>query len=338
MRIVDHINERRRSIPLTVVDGLHGSGKSAIVRFAMQSANERRVAAIVRDLEPLIAEAPDVRREGQVAIWPNGSMSIATDDPTATLAVLSRRDEPPDHVLLEADGIANSRRLGGYGYMPGYCPDGLITVVDTTNALAAERDPKVAETWTASLRLADLVILNKADLAGREITQSVQRNIETFAPQARFVWCAGGRLALPLLAGVPFLQSPEDRMVMAEWNPEYPARPREAHSLIGEHCRCWCLIGSEPIDSRTFRRWVNRMPPFVLRGAGSVYIEQEPKYKHEFSLIGMRWVLKRGAPWGSEAPSTRITLAGTDGSRGESARLIRRATPQLEMAAPGIAQ
>src|SRR3954466_8728840 len=116
MRAVDHSLGRGRPIPLTVVDGFSGAAKSAVVRHSLLSVTDRRIAAVVRDLAPFLTDgAGDVQRDGPVAVWPNGSMAIATDDPTATVAVLGRREQPPEHVLVEADGAANPRRLSGYG-------------------------------------------------------------------------------------------------------------------------------------------------------------------------------------------------------------------------------
>src|SRR5438270_13716485 len=100
MRVVNFTNERMRSIPLTVIDGLHGAGKSTLVRHTMCTASGRRVTAVVRDLEPLIADCPDVERVGSVAKWAHGTTAIATDDPTATLAMLARQNDPPEHVLV----------------------------------------------------------------------------------------------------------------------------------------------------------------------------------------------------------------------------------------------
>jgi G3E family GTPase len=337
MRIPDSSQDRARAIPLTVVDGLPGAGKSAVVRNALRSANGYRVVALVRSLEPLLQQgADDVTRDGAVAVWPNGAMCIATDDATTTLGVLARRDERPDHVLVEADGGSNARRLGGYGYMSGYRPDGLVTVVDASTAAADDRNPRLADAWMSSLRLADLVLLNKTDIAGRETTSAAQRMIASFAATARFVWCADGRIALPLLIGAPNLRSSEDRMIVADWQPDFPtARDAETRSLIGEHCRCWCLSAEQALDARDFRRWVTRMPAFILRAAGSVHLAHEADRRHDFSLIGMRWSLKRSAPWGSEGASTRVTLVGTDGARGTASRQMRRSAPREAAALPG---
>ena len=115
MRVVDYTTQRTRSIPLTAIDGRPGAGKTAIVRHVMRAANGR-VTAVVRDLDRLIANDPDVRRSGPVAVWPNGSMAVETDDPTATLALLARREEPPDHVLVE--GVGGARAFGGVVHDP----------------------------------------------------------------------------------------------------------------------------------------------------------------------------------------------------------------------------
>ncbi|HEX4684978.1 MAG TPA: GTP-binding protein, partial [Gemmatimonadaceae bacterium] len=276
-----------------MVDGLPGAGKSAVLQHALRTANGHRVVAVVRSLEPLLQQdATDVKRDGAVAVWPNGAMCIATDDATTTLGVLARRDQLPDHVLVEADGGSNARRLGGYGYMTGYRPDGLVTVVDASRAAEHDRNPQVADAWMTSLRLADLILLNKTDIAGREATSTAQRMIGSFAQTARFVWCTGGRIALPLLIGAANLRSPDDRLVVADWQPDFPAsRDAETRSLLGEHCRCWCLLAEQALEAREFRRWVTRMPPFILRAAGTVHLAHEPDRRHEFSLIGMRWSL-----------------------------------------------
>ena len=338
MRVVDYTTQRTRSIPLTAIDGRPGAGKTAIVRHVMRAANGR-VTAVVRDLDRLIANDPDVRRSGPVAVWPNGSMAVETDDPTATLALLARREEPPDHVLVEGDGSVNTRRLDGYGYMRGYRPDGLITVVDASTAGGRDRAARVAAAWSANLRHADVIVLNKADVAGREGTAAAQRLLESIAPQASFVWCTEGRIAVPLLLGVAGLRTPQDRTLATTWDPECRAmRGSGPLNLIGEHCRCWSVFSDEAIPGREFRRWVSQLPPFILRAGGKVFVREEPQHRYEFSYIGKRSLLSRSMPWGSETPSTQLTIVGTDGSRGESARLLREADAHALADSTGPAQ
>ena len=60
-----------------------------------------------------------------------------------------------------------------------------------------------------------------------------------------------------------------------------------------------------------------------------MFLREERQHRYEFSYIGKRSILSRSLPWAAEAPSTRLTIVGTDGSRGESARLIRQAPAHI---------
>ena len=70
------------------------------------------------------------------------------------------------------------------------------------------------------------------------------------------------------------------------------------------------LVSDARADARQFRGWVTRLPASIMRGDGVVFLREEPQHRHEFMLLGSRWTLERGAPWGNETPVTRITLVG----------------------------
>ena len=69
-----------------------------------------------------------------------------------------------------------------------------------------------------------------------------------------------------------------------------------------------------------------------MRGAGVVHLREEPQHRQDFELIGSRWRLTRGAPWGASAPLTRVTLV----SLGGEMRTVRGAG--LEESAPYAAR
>ena len=126
--------------------------------------------------------------------------------------------------------------------------------------------------FSANLLHADLIVLNKADLAGREATAAAQRLLASLAPQARV--SSGVRAAvsrLPLLLG-PALRTPQDRTVTTTRDPDCRAmRDSRPPDLIGEHCRSWSIFSDEPIAGKEFRRWVSRLPPFILRALGACF-------------------------------------------------------------------
>jgi G3E family GTPase len=292
MRAV-HYADQRNAIPLTLIQGPLGAGKTAVVRNLLESAQGYRIAAIVNGESS--------------ASWENGNRSIVTDDPTVTLASLAQAPVPPDHVIVEGHSTTSSLRLAGYAYMPGYRPDGAVVVAEASEF--EDPDADYPDTILKQLRGADLVVLNKVDLCGMKTAARSQQTLSALAPSARFIWASEGRIAPSLLLGpMPDYRRAEVGVV-AEWRADYiPTGKNQQRVLIGESCHSCCLIAASGIPADDFRIWADRLPTTVLRGAGCVYVKERPQQRHEFSLIGKRWRLSPGAPWGDDAPGTRIQL------------------------------
>jgi G3E family GTPase len=333
MRFIDYSGDWRASTPLTVVTGFPGAGKTTVIRHFLENSSQCRIVAVVPDVEPLIAgsTAPS-RRVGSVVEWENGCRAIESDDATATLATLRRDGCKPDHVVVEANGSRNPKRAGGYAYMPGYRPNGMITIVDASTASSFEMQDTFTTTIQPLLQSADLVVLNKLDLAGQETTALVQRSISSWSPSTRFLWCRSGRLAPPLVVGIVSDEvAPDDPRVIAEWRPDYIPVRSERKTMLGDQCRSWCLVSTDRADSRQFRAWVSRLPTSIMRGDGVVFLREEPQHRHEFTLLGSRWTLERGAPWGNEVPATRITLVGVEGRRPDQEHRPTRAASERKV-------
>jgi G3E family GTPase len=320
MRFVDYSGDSRASTPLTVMNGFPGAGKTTIIRHLLENSAQCRIVAIVRDVEPLLAAGPtSAHRRGSGVEWENGCRAIESDDATATLATLSREATKPDHVIVETSGSRNPRRAGGYAYMPGYRPSGMLTVVDATTAATLESEESFTTTIQPLVQSADLVVLTKLDVAGQEATALAQRSISSWTPSTRFIWCRSGRIAPPLLVGISSNEVlPDDPRVVAEWRADYIPVKSERKTMMGERCRSWCLVSTDRADARQFRGWVGRLPTSIMRGDGVVFLREEPQHRHEFRLLGSRWTLERGAPWGNETPATRITLVGVEARRSET--------------------
>lgn len=320
MRFIDYSGDWRASTPLTVMTGFPGAGKTTVIRHFLENSSQCRILAVVRDVEPLLAgtTAP-IRRAGAMIEWENGCKAIESDDATATLATLRRDGCKVDHVIVEADGSRNPKRAGGYAYMPGYRPNGMITIVDASTASSFETQDTFTTIIQPLLQASDLVVLNKLDIAGQEMTAQVQRSISSWAPSTRFLWCRSGRLAPPLVVGMASEEvTADDPRVVAEWRPDYIPVRSERKTMMGEQCRSWCLVSSDRADARQFRGWVTRLPTSIMRGDGVVFLREEPQHRHEFRLLGSRWTLERGAPWGNEVPVTRVTLVGVEARRADT--------------------
>jgi len=334
MRAGVHAIDTTSPIPLTVVGGPAGAGKSAVIRHLMEEQVGRRVVVIVPQLAGAAngtearAHADDLRCESI-----GGCMMLPSRDPVDDLLQLARMERRPDHVIVEAKGDESPARLVGYAYMPGYRPDGVVIVVDAAAGARIEAGETLSVATQAQLRRADIVVLNKVDLAGQRVASATQRTLAKLAPSARFLWSHGGQVASSVLIGPATGHAgANETSVVAEWRADYePISARDGRSRLGERCRTWCLVSERPLEARAFRAWVARLPGTVMRGTGVVHLREEPQHRQEFALIGSRWRLTRGAPWGATAPTTRVTLVSLGGEirRARGATIVEESAPPV---------
>jgi G3E family GTPase len=56
------------------------------------------------------------------------------------------------------------------------------------------------------------------------------------------------------------------------------------------------------------------LPEDILRAKGFVHLAEEPQRRHLLQLVGRRWKLSSGEPWGAVVPETRLVFIGLPGN------------------------
>jgi cobalamin biosynthesis protein CobW len=219
-------------IPVTIITGFLGSGKTTLIRDLLQNNQGRRIAVLVNEFGELgidgdLLQACQVCPEGAeetvspVVELTNGCLCCTVQEeflPTM-LDLLKRRDQI-DCILIETSGLALPKPLIKAFRWPeiGYAVtvDGVVTVVDCEavstgtlaqdlQALEAQRqaDPSLdhetplQELFEDQLACADLVILNKIDLVDVSTQAQVEAQVQQELPRAvKLVAHGRGRAAL----------------------------------------------------------------------------------------------------------------------------------------------
>ena len=223
-----------RKVPITIVTGFLGAGKTTLVRHTLENAEGRRLALIVNEFGDVGVDGTILRScgvescpEENIVELTNGCLCCTVaDDFVPTLEALLSRSPPPDHIIVETSGLALPKPLVKAFEWPDIrnrvTVDGVVTVVDGPAVragrfaddpakIAAQRaaDPSVdhdnplEEVYEDQLLCADLVVLNKTDLMTAEDTALLSDEIRRSVPRAiKIVAIQQGRVPASVLLGL----------------------------------------------------------------------------------------------------------------------------------------
>jgi cobalamin biosynthesis protein CobW len=202
-------------IPVTIVTGFLGAGKTTLIRHVLEHAKGRRLALIVNEFGDIGVDGGILRAcgiescpEENIVELANGCLCCTVaDDFIPAIEALLAHEKRPDHIIVETSGLALPKPLVKAFDWPGVrarlTVDGVIAVVDGAavasgrfaddpNAVLAQReadlslqhDNPLEEVYEDQLLCADLVVLNKSDLLDAETAKRVMGEITASLPRA----------------------------------------------------------------------------------------------------------------------------------------------------------
>jgi cobalamin biosynthesis protein CobW len=221
-------------IPVTIVTGFLGSGKTTLIRHVLEHAHGRRLALIINEFGDVGVDGTILRSCGidtcpdeNIVELANGCLccTVADDFIPAIEALLARTPQP-EHIIIETSGLALPKPLVKAFDWPDIrtrlTVDGVIAVVDGAAVadgrfaddpakLAAQRaadgsidhENPLEEVYEDQLLCADIVVLNKADLLTAETARRVAAEIRAAVPRAvKIVETREGRVDPAVLLGL----------------------------------------------------------------------------------------------------------------------------------------
>ncbi|WP_179381654.1 CobW family GTP-binding protein [Jannaschia marina] len=162
-------------LPLTILGGYLGAGKTRLVNRLLRDAGGRRIAVLVNDFGDLAVDADLIEAEGDDLIALAGGCVCCSygDDLTTAIATLRALPAPPDVLLLEASGVAMPGAIGAAaGLMPGVTLAGIAVLADATRLPALLADRYLADTIERQVQAADLLLVTKSDLTDPAPTEA----------------------------------------------------------------------------------------------------------------------------------------------------------------------
>ena len=226
-------------IPVTVITGFLGSGKTTLVRHLLQNNQRRRIAVLVNEFGEVGIDG-DILKSCQVCDedesmdgaspnileLANGCLCCTVQEEfLPTMQELLKRRDDIDCIVIETSGLALPKPLVQAFRWPeirtGATVDGVVTVVDgdalaqghivgDLEALEAQRqaddslehETPIEELFEDQLACADMVLLTKTDLMAESERDRVQTWLQSQSPAGiKVLPCHQGEIHPEVLLG-----------------------------------------------------------------------------------------------------------------------------------------
>ena len=201
-------------LPVTVITGFLGAGKTTLIRHLIQNPLGKRLAVVVNEFGDVGVDGeilkscaiPDCPAENIMELSNGCICCTVADDFIPTIEALMALEPRPDHILIETSGLALPKPLLKAFDWPDIrskiTVDGVIALADAEAVADGRFAPNVAavdaqreaddsldhetplsEVFEDQISCADIILLTKTDLAGADGIAKARAVIEGESPR-----------------------------------------------------------------------------------------------------------------------------------------------------------
>ena len=157
-------------IPLTLISGYLGTGKTTLINQLLRTT-KKKIALLVNDFGDVnIDESLIESRTDSLLSIAGGCVCCSYgNELIETLESMNSSEIQPDHIVLEASGIAlPSKIIQTVSLMNFLSFHGTVLLADASRIQAQLNDVYISDTIRLQIQEHDLLVLNKTDLIGEE--------------------------------------------------------------------------------------------------------------------------------------------------------------------------
>ena len=153
-----------KRLPLTVIGGYLGAGKTTLINRLLAEEHGMRVLVMVNDFGAINIDAALIAQQTEDMIELSNGCVCCTMGADLFMAIGDVLDRPerPDHLVIEASGVADPAAIAQVALAePELSYGGICVLVDALEYGALSRDPQIGAQLRAQVDVADLVLVSK---------------------------------------------------------------------------------------------------------------------------------------------------------------------------------
>ncbi|PZE21846.1 GTP-binding protein [Paenibacillus xerothermodurans] len=304
-------------IPVTVLSGYLGTGKTTILNHVLNNREDIRAAVIVNDLSELNIDADLIknggglsRTEEKLVEMSNGCICCTLREDLLREVERLAQEGRFDYILIESTGVGEPVPVAQtFSYideeqgidLTRYCRlDTMVTVVDayrfwhdfSSGETLVERQQSVGEDDTrdvvdlliSQIEFCDVLVLNKCDLVDENSLSQLEQILRKLQPRAALIRTTNGRVDPRAILNTGLFNF-EEASTSAGWMQELE---QEHHTPETDEYGISSFVYErrKPFHTERFTEWMAEWPEQVVRAKGIVWLATRNELAQSLSQAG----------------------------------------------------
>ena len=299
-------------IPVTVITGYLGSGKTTLLNRILNEEHGKRIAVIVNEFGELSIDGQLVMISDEEIIEINNGCICCTvrGDLIRLINKLLSKQETFDHLVIETTGLADPAPVIQSFFLDELMRsqlmlDAIITVVDTKY---------IREHWGSSeaqeqITFADVILLNKVDLANPPILEELEHKIRRMNAIAKIYPTQHCQVSLDTVLGIGAF----DLRNALSIDPRFLEEDAHDHD---ESISSVAIQAAGVVDGDKINRWLYQLVQDrgsdIFRMKGILNMDYEDR-RFVFQGVHMTLDGRPGQPWRpGEGRQNELVFIGRD--------------------------
>ena len=326
-------------IPVTIVSGPLGAGKTTLINHLLNHPGNREIAVIVNDMGEVNVDADLIARstEGSdlgIVDLSNGCICCRLQDDLLTEVERLAETRDFDCLVVEASGISEPIPVART-FVEGsadsavdptdhYRLDTTVSVIDSYGfwkefnagaSLPAESDHDdgrpLADILVQAIEFCDILLLNKCDMVPDDPLDEIEATVRTLQPRAKIVRTEHASIDSELVLDTGRFDN-EDTTRSTGWKRALVREDEHDHSAADAHDVSSIVYREKrPFHPERFDDWLDSWNGNIIRAKGIFHL---PGREDVMGLNQAGQSVQAGpiGKWDDDEPETQLVIIGPD--------------------------